>query len=185
MPVPPQKANIHIDSCAFDPKYYPEDKSAEEIWRFYEKWKDTGIILEIAHSVLKEIEHPGTPLWVKERAHKIGYTIPNDFTDEEKNLLHDVKKILAGNGKIENICQDARHIFEAHKHGHYFVTTDERILKKKGELHKICSCSLSIVKPSELLALIETYEKKIKKPITNQSSRPSSPLLRVAGSSGG
>lgn len=158
MPIPPQKANIHIDSCAFDPKYYPENESAEEIFRLYENWKNTGIILEIAHSVLKEIDHPNTPLWVKKRAYKIGYTISNDFTDEEKNLLRRIEEILAGNGKVENICQDARHIFEAHKHGHYFVTTDKGILEKKEKLNKTCSCSLSVVKPSEILFLIKMYD---------------------------
>ncbi len=160
MPIPPQKANIHIDSCAFDPKYSPENESAEEIFHLYKKWKDTGIILEIAHSVLKEIEHPNTPLWVKELAYKIGYTIPSDFTDEEKDLLWRIEKILTGNGKVENIRQDARHIFEANKHGHYFVTTDERILRKKEELYQICSCSLLIVKPTELVDLIKAHDKK-------------------------
>lgn len=118
--------------------------------------------MEIAHSVLKEIEHPNTPLYVKGLAYKIGYTIPSDFTDEEKNLLWRIEKILAGNGKVENIRQDARHIFEAHKHGHYFVTTDNGILEKKEELNKTCSCSLSIVKHSEILSLIKTYDNRLK-----------------------
>lgn len=170
MSVPPQKSNTHIDSCAFDPKYSPEDKSADEIFHLYENWKNTGIILEIAHSVLKEIDHPNTPLWVKEKAYKIGYTIPTDFMKEEKNLLREIEKNLAGNGKVENIRQDARHIFEAHKHGHYFITTDDRILKKKMQLHQICACSLAIVKPSEFLALVKTYDEKIKNITTSSET---------------
>lgn len=37
-----------------------------------------------------------------------------------------------------------------------FVTTDERILKKKNELENICAAR--IVKPSEFLSLVQEYE---------------------------
>ncbi|MGF6774916.1 hypothetical protein P3T21_000103 [Paraburkholderia sp. GAS334] len=40
--------------------------------------------------------------------------------------------------------------------GAYFITTDERILKKRSELRRICSAV--IVKPTEFLGILETYE---------------------------
>ncbi len=74
----------------------------------------------------------------------------------EQKLKAQILKILAGNGKPENVTQDAYHVFEAAKYGSYCVTTDQRILQKSSEL---CSaCDIDIVKPSELLAILQTYE---------------------------
>ena len=147
-----------MDSCAFDPKYQPEDKSAEEIFYLFEN------SLEISHSVQKEIDHPNTPDWVKRRANRLAFTLPTDFTEDEKRTLCQIEITLAGQGNIENIRQDARHIFEAQKHGHYFVTTDKRILERRDDLYAICSCSLSVVKPSELWKLVEKYAERF--PVT-------------------
>jgi len=150
----PLITNNFIDSCAFDPKYDPEDKSATEILRLYRQGK---IGLEIAHSTQKEIEHPNTPSWVKQEADNLIYTIEVGRNTNERDLLHKIEVILAGEGKIENITEDALHIFEAQKYGSYFITTDNRILKRKGTLHKVCS--LKIMKPSEFLSLIKSHPK--------------------------
>lgn len=160
MPVPPQKAVIHIDPCAFDPKYYPENKAAEEFFCICKNRKD--VITEISYSVQKEIDHPKTPFSVKKIANSTGYTIETGLTEEEKDLLRKIQVILAGNGRVERIRKDAEHVFEAHKHANYFVTTDNRILRKKEELFKICLNSLSIVKPSEILSLIKIYANRLK-----------------------
>jgi hypothetical protein len=37
-------------------------------------------------------------------------------------LLQKIEAFFAGNGKVENITQDARHVFEAQKYGTYFIT---------------------------------------------------------------
>ena len=54
---------------------------------------------------------------------------------------------------MENIVQDAQHIFEAQKYGDYFITTDDRILKRAGKLYDLLK--LRIVKPSQFLAMIK------------------------------
>ncbi len=56
--------------------------------------------------------------------------------------------------------QDANHVFEAHKYGGYFVTTDSRIIKKRTRLGKICNAI--IVKPCELIEILNEYKKTIK-----------------------
>ena len=146
-----------IDSCAFDPKYNPEDKAALNLF----KLKEQGIInLEIAYSTLKEINHPHTPDWVKKKASEMIYTKEVGLTSSEIKHLHDIENILAGDGKIENIKEDALHIFECQKHGDYFITTDKRILKKRDALRKLYS--LMICKPSEFLDLINYYLPKQK-----------------------
>lgn len=142
-----------MDSCAFDPKYSPEDQAALDL---FQRYKNGDLVLQIAHSTQKEVEHPNTPSWVKQEANALVYTIETSLTDSERRLKAQILKTLAGNGKPENVSQDAEHVFEASKYGSYFVTTDQRILKKRGEL---CSaCDLDIVTPSELTEILRTYE---------------------------
>lgn len=150
----PKITNIFLDSCAFDPKYSPEDRAAMNI---YERYQRGDLVLQIAHSTQKEIEHPNTPDWVKQEAKNLVYTIPTSLTAGERKLKAEILKILAGNGRPENVLQDAEHVFEATKYGSYFVTTDERILKKKSELCAVCD--IDIVKPSELVRILQSYEK--------------------------
>lgn len=149
----PKTVNIFLDSCAFDPKYEPENQAALVL---FQRCESGDLVLQIAHSTQKEMEHPNTPRWVKQRANGLIYTINTSQTDGERKLKAKILTILAGNGKPENVSQDAQHVFEAAKYGSYFVTTDQRILKNKSEL---CSaCDVDIVKPSELIEILETYE---------------------------
>lgn len=153
MALDPFYANIFIDSCAFDPKYEPESSSSEEIFKRY----DAGdISLVVAHSNLKESEHPNTPAHVKAEAASKIYTIETGLAQHEEQKKKEIWAILTGNGKPEKMEQDANHVFEAHRDGGYFITTDNRILKLRDDLHKICNAI--IVKPSELLALIAAHE---------------------------
>lgn len=152
MPVNPLTSNNFIDSCAFDPKYTPEDQASSKIFRLY---KDGKILIQIAHSTQKEIEHPNTPAWVRSEALSMIYTLPVQLTEGEMRQLREIEMIIAGNGKVENILQDARHVFEAQKYGSYFVTTDSRILSRA---HKLKSaCNVIVLKPSEFLAIAKQF----------------------------
>ena len=152
-PINPRIINNFIDSCAFDPKYSPEDEASQEI---FQRSENDEIILNIAHSNQKEIDHPNTPNWVKREAHKLIYSIQTGLTNAELNLKAGILKILAGNGNPEKMTSDAEHVFEASKYGRYFITTDKRILNKKNELENICS--VIILKPSEFLKILAMYE---------------------------
>jgi len=148
----PLIVNNFIDSCAFDPKYEPEDSAAVEIFKLSESG---DFQLQIAHSTQKEIEHPNTPDWVMEQAGGLIYTIGVQLTPDEKKLLSDVEKILAGNGKIKNIKQDAWHVFEAAKYGHYFITTDKRILARAEELRS--RGGVNVLLPSEFVKSLKAH----------------------------
>ena len=141
-----------IDSCAFDPKYEPEASASSEIFKLSE---GENFVLEIAHSTQKEIEHPNTPDWVKALAGGLGYSINVPLTPNEKTLLNDIEVMLAGGGKIENIKQDAWHVFEAAKYGHYFITTDKRILARATAL--LDRSDLNVWLPSEFLASLKRH----------------------------
>ena len=155
MPANPLINNNFLDSCAFDPKYKPEDRASIDIFKLSQEGK---ILIQIAHSTQKELDHPNTPNWVKSEAKKIIYTINVSLTANEENKLHQIEAILAGNGKVENIKQDAKHVFEAQKYGAYFITTDNRILNRAHELYM--ACGVSILKPSNFLSLVIKYLKK-------------------------
>ena len=152
MAIDPSITNNFLDSCAFDPKYAPEDSASLELFELYKKGK---VLLQIAHSTQKEIEHPNTPAWVKTEAQNLIFTIQVQLTPNEVAILRKIESILAGNGKVENIAQDARHVFEAQKYGSYFITTDTRILDRTEALRK--SCGVAIVKPSEFLASLKAH----------------------------
>lgn len=148
VPINPYITNILVDSCAFDPKYSPEDAAASELFG------NDKLNLIVSHSNIKEIEHPNTPGWVKAEAQCRIYTIETNLTPDETERKRKIHEILTGNGKPENMIQDAEHVFEAHKYGSYFVTTDSRILSKASELSKVTN--VQIIKPSELLQIVRS-----------------------------
>jgi hypothetical protein len=152
-PINPRIVNNFIDSCAFDPKYSPEDKASREI---FQRSENDEINLNIAHSNQKEIAHPNTPEWVKREANKLIFSIKTGLTNSEIKLKAEILKILAGKGNPEKMTSDAEHVFEASKYGRYFITTDKRILEKNNELENICS--VMILNPSEFLKILAMYE---------------------------
>ena len=151
-PINPLITNVFLDSCGFDPKYAPEDTASMELYRLYEQGK---LVLHIAHSTQKELEHPNTPSWVKKEANTFIFTYEVQLIDEEIKQKKDILNILTGNGNPDRMRNDAEHVFEAAKYGSYFVTTDARILKKQIELQKLCG--VNILKPSEIMEIIRTY----------------------------
>lgn len=151
-PINPKIVNNFIDSCAFDPKYYPEDKASQEI---FQRSENNELILTIAHSNQKEINHPNTPVWVKQLANDLIYSIQTGLTEREIKQKEKILTILTGNGKPENMTDDANHVFEASKYGRYFITTDKKILNKKNELEK--ACSVIVLRPSEFLEILKMY----------------------------
>jgi hypothetical protein len=157
MPINPWISNNFLDSCAFDPKYSLEDKAAIEIFRLN---KEEELLIIIAHSTQKEIEHPNTPNWVKCEAANLLYTLKISLPPDERTLLLRIEEAIAGEGKVANIDQDARHIFEAQKYGSYFITTDKRLLRKGPLIRSICR--VYILKPTEFLNLVRSYKQSDK-----------------------
>jgi hypothetical protein len=149
--IDPTITNVFLDSCAFDPKYHPEDSASVELHQMFERGK---LILHIAHSNQKEIEHPNTPTWVKREANKFIFTYEVQLTIDEIRKKKTILQILTGDGDPESMRADAEHVFEASKYGTYFVTTDSRILKKKGELYNVCG--IMVLKPSEIMDIIQS-----------------------------
>ena len=115
--VSPRRTNIFIDSCAFDPKYAPEDIASERLFRLYEAGE---INLIVSHSNMRELEHPNVPPAVKREANAKIYTIEVQLTMAELELKEQILALLAGKGRRDRMRQDAEHVFEAQKYGNFF-----------------------------------------------------------------
>lgn len=144
--IDPQYSQFFLDTCAFDPKYTPEDCAANELWSRYETGK---VSLLLAHSNQREIDHPNTPMWVKEKALSMVFTMEVQLNPGEQRRLVTLQHLLRGNAQSEKHKDDARHLFEASKYGGYFVTTDHRILKMADEIFQ--QYRVQILKPSGLI----------------------------------
>ena len=142
----PRQTNNFLDTCAFDPKYAPEDQVAQAILDLHDK----GIVqLLLSHTNQKEIEHPNTPTHVKKRASEMIFTIEAPLNIDEVTQQARIHAVLTGTGNPVKYRADATHVFEAGKYGGYFITTDNRILLKRDELADFCEAT--ILKPSEWL----------------------------------
>jgi hypothetical protein len=73
MPMNPWITNSFLDSCAFDPKYHPEDLAATELFRLHQT---EHLRMLLAHSNKKEVDHPNTPPWVKTKVGRGSSTTP-------------------------------------------------------------------------------------------------------------
>ncbi|MBK9160294.1 MAG: hypothetical protein IPM27_01785 [Nitrosomonadales bacterium] len=144
----PRRTNSFLDTCAFDPKYAPEDEAAREIHRIA---KEGSISVLLAHSNQKEIEHPNTPEDVKREARSMIYTVETALTSGERTQKAEIHRILTGNGKPEKYAADATHVFEAGKYIGYFITADRRVLDKRDELREVSPAI--VLTPSEWLRI--------------------------------
>jgi len=135
----PRRTNNFLDSCAFDPKYAPEDEAAQRI----RELGNSGVVnLLLTHSNQKEIDHPNTPEDVKREARRMVFTIEVALTPEERRRKTNIHTILTGNGNPEKYEADATHVFEAGKYAGHFITTDQRILEKRQELSHVCETTI-------------------------------------------
>ena len=149
----PRRSNCFLDTCAFDPKYAPEDEAAREI-RAISAAGDASILL--AHSNQKELEHMNTPPDVVGAARDMIYTIEVELTPQEEVRKAQVQAIITGEGKLEKYAADAAHVFEAGKYMGYFITTDQRILNKREELR--ATCGANVLTPSEWLSIFRAAD---------------------------
>lgn len=79
------------------------------------------------------------------------FTIETTLTAGEVAQKHAIHALLTGNANPERHAADATHIFEAGKYIGYFITTDQRILRKRQELSRLSSAT--IVTPSKWLKI--------------------------------
>ena len=147
--------NVFLDSCAFDPKIPEEQRASFQILKWAE---DMTVVPIIPHSVIKELEHPNTPKGVKAVAMQFVYTYKVSLTPEQRKQLQAIESIVIGKGDRANYKNDAMHIFIADDSGRYFITTENRLIRKKDEIKRV-STGLEICKPTEFVEIVENDRK--------------------------
>lgn len=145
--------NIFPDGSLF----FPTKSGEKDAVMLLLKWVERGVVTPIiAHSVQREIEHSNTPAEIKSIVEGYVYTKDIGFTLDQMARLKQVEDIIVGNGKRENFSNDALHIFIAEDSGEYFLTLDERLIKKREEIKKCIN--IKICKPSEFVAIVKKDE---------------------------
>lgn len=146
----PNYTSSFIDSCAFD----PADKREMDCSR--RLLSENNLILQISHSVQKEIDHPNTPSDVKQLARDLIFTLDVQLTKEELDRKEDIRSLVRGNAKAGKHENDADHLFDLSRYGGgYFITTDSRLLSLNDSLFN--KYFITTIKPSD-------YEKLLKNP---------------------
>lgn len=155
--IDPSYTNALIDANVLDHVGGPEDAVVDRILALHEEGK---VSLLLPHSVKAEIEHPSTPAPVKQRALALVFTERVSLTPEETCRHRKVRNLVSGNAKPGKHDRDAYHVVESAKYGGYFITRDERLIKKRAEIAKFLGQTFAIVTPTEFLEVYDRVEKQ-------------------------
>ena len=151
--IDPQIHNNFIDANVPDRLDDGHDEAVDEMLTLAEQG---SITLMLTHSVKTEIGNPNTPSDVKQRTLGLIFTEPVSLTNNELELHKQVREMVQGNAKPGRHDRDAFHVVEAAKYGGgYFVTRDQRLLGKRGELSGLLD--IEIVSPSDFIRLYHEF----------------------------
>jgi hypothetical protein len=121
--------------------------------------RQTGKInFVIPDGVRREVEHPRTPQSVKDAVLPEIFTIPTGLNPQEQEFRRKLAAALQGNATPGKHAADAYHLAEAAKYGGYFITHDERILKKSGESQSLLPPSFQVVSLERFLEIFDDHE---------------------------
>lgn len=155
MPLDPRICNVAIDGNALNRDGSANDALVDRLLEL----ADAGTInLIVPKGVRAEIEHPATPAHKQEAALPRIFTYQVGLNSDEERRRRLIMQELQGNAQPGKHSRDADHLFEAAKYGGYFITHDQRILKKAGKLGSLLPPSLTVVTLAEFLAIFDDYE---------------------------
>jgi hypothetical protein len=84
--------------------------------------------------------------------------MPVTLTDAERKLHQDIRDLLRGNATAGKHDRDAYHVVEASKYGGFFVTLDDRIIRKRPQIRQRIGQGFDVVTPLELLTLLKEFD---------------------------
>ena len=151
--IDPRYFNSLIDGNILD-RGHPDDSVVDDILSLY----DAGsITLQLPHSVKAEIEHPNAPAEKKRRALDFIYTMPVSLTRGEQQLHKEVRDIVRGNAQPGKHDRDAYHMVEAAKYGGYFITRDDRLIRRRDAIIQRLGAGFAIVTPTEFMDAYNSF----------------------------
>jgi hypothetical protein len=152
----PRYAGIRVDAHFFHDDIAPREREAAD--RLIELAESMLVSMAIPHTVRAELDHPNTPPEARLRASRLSYTM--DTGEGDRARLNRAKAVMQGNAQPGKHHKDAAHLYDvALWHCSYFVTCDERILRKQAELREAVG-DLWVVRPTELLAIYDDYDRR-------------------------
>ncbi len=154
-PLDPRKSNLAIDANSLD---RPDPMRAAAVDRLLRLHESEKVRLIVPKGVRIELQHPHTPADVKTAALPQIFTIQVGLNTEEHRELREIERELQGNAKSGKHKPDAEHLFEAGKYCAYFITHDDRILRRAGRLRDILPPSLTVLTLADFLEIFDDYE---------------------------
>lgn len=154
-PLDPRDANVAIDANSLD---RDETTRAAAVDRLLLLAANAKIRLIVPKGVRREMLDPRTPAKVRNAGLSQIFTFNVDLSTLERRERGVIEAELQGNAKPGKHTEDADHLFEASKYCAYFITHDERILRKSEKLQKVLPPSLQVVTLIGFLEIYDRYE---------------------------
>jgi hypothetical protein len=144
----PKFCQNFFDANTFDRKGSSDDWKVD---RLLELSAERKISLIMPHSVRMEIEDAGTPHNVRRDALSQIFTLPTEKTAHETEQSQRILAVIRGNAMSPGKhVADAAHVADLDKYGGgYFITNDQRLLKKQREI--------SLVAPGVLIVTLDRF----------------------------
>ena len=125
--------------------------------------KSGTVRLLVPKGVRAEIQNPNTPADVKQATLPQIFTIDVELNSDEQRRKRTIAAELQGNAKRGKHQADSDHLFEAAKYGGFFITEDDRILKRAGRLHEVLPPSLTVVTLADFFAIFDDWEARCRR----------------------
>ena len=151
----PYENFIFFDSCSFDSGSEEEITASDLVQQLLSKNKKKIMLM---HFVESEMKHPNSSGQKKHLTVNSTKTVKFNLTSEEKAQLAEITEIIVGNGNPVKREADCFHVFEAHKYGGCFVTSDRGIYKHSRTIFE--KFELRIIKPTDFLKVVLKYSDK-------------------------
>lgn len=156
-PLDPKICNIGLDANALDRA--GTDRRGRLTARFRALASNGTLTFVLSAGVRTEAQHPRTPADVRDAMLPQIFNLRPALNSAQRADRARVLAILQGNARAGKHAADASHISEAAETGcGYFITHDQRILDKRGELYAVLPPTLNIVSLEEFFCILNRYQ---------------------------
>lgn len=154
-PLNPRIVNNALDANALD---LHGDDTDDLVHRFNELLENHEFTVVVPGGVRDEVSHPNTPNIVRENIMPQIFNLRPELNSAQQVARGRVAAVLQGNASPQAHAADASHLSEAAETGcGFFITNDQRILRKRGDLAGVLPPSLFIVTLAEFLEIFDRY----------------------------
>jgi hypothetical protein len=154
-PFDPRRSNVAIDANALNRDGSAYDALVDRLLALYAAER---VRLIVPKGVRGEILDPRTPAHIRVAAVPMLFSYSVGLNSEEQRKRRLIEQELQGNAAPGKHSADADHLFEAAKYCQYFITHDQRILSKAGNLLDVLPPSLNVLTLADFLEIFDDYE---------------------------